>query len=291
MRRWPRAMPGCSGCRPPPRPVSRAPSGPPTGWPPPAPRWSCTATTRTGLHRAGRRVTSEARRLRATQAELEGHARKRSLLPARRPGGPGPQPARPGHHRRPHPGRHHGQGQPLRHRGQVPGLHRPGPKTSETGQSDRKGQPITKAGNKLPRTTLVRAPDTPAAKTLSSPASLDPDGPARQRPPRRPRCGRRPPGRTRLNGDEPGHALCGLRHRRHPAHPAQAKAIIAEHWTLPEHVRRQRRSRKGKTLSTSSPAMHTTLEANQATLPLGHSWPPAQPRQPDPASTSTAKPP
>jgi transposase len=33
------------------------------------------------------------------------------------------------------------------------------PKASETGQSDRKGQPITKAGNKLLRTTLVRAAD------------------------------------------------------------------------------------------------------------------------------------
>jgi hypothetical protein len=33
------------------------------------------------------------------------------------------------------------------------------PKASETGQTDRKGQPITKAGNKLLRTTLVRAAD------------------------------------------------------------------------------------------------------------------------------------
>jgi transposase len=45
MRWWLRAMPGCSGCWPPHRPVSRAPSGPPTGWPPPAPRSSCMATT------------------------------------------------------------------------------------------------------------------------------------------------------------------------------------------------------------------------------------------------------
>jgi transposase len=33
------------------------------------------------------------------------------------------------------------------------------PKASETGQTDRKGQPITKAGNRLLRTTLVRAAD------------------------------------------------------------------------------------------------------------------------------------
>jgi hypothetical protein len=31
-----------------------------------------------------------------------------------------------------------------------------------------------------------------------------------------------------------------------PLTPAQAKAIIAEHWTVPEEVRRRRRSRKGK---------------------------------------------
>jgi hypothetical protein len=31
-----------------------------------------------------------------------------------------------------------------------------------------------------------------------------------------------------------------------PVSPAQAKAIIAEHWTVPEHVRRQRRNKKGK---------------------------------------------
>ncbi len=33
------------------------------------------------------------------------------------------------------------------------------PKASETGNTDRKGQPISKAGNRLLRTTLVRAAD------------------------------------------------------------------------------------------------------------------------------------
>jgi hypothetical protein len=31
-----------------------------------------------------------------------------------------------------------------------------------------------------------------------------------------------------------------------PVTPAQAKAIIADHWTVPEQVRRRRRSKKGK---------------------------------------------
>ena len=31
-----------------------------------------------------------------------------------------------------------------------------------------------------------------------------------------------------------------------PVTPAQAKAIIADHWTVPEQVRQRRRSKKGK---------------------------------------------
>jgi hypothetical protein len=31
-----------------------------------------------------------------------------------------------------------------------------------------------------------------------------------------------------------------------PVTPAQAKAIIADHWTVPEQVRRRRRNKKGK---------------------------------------------
>ena len=74
---------------------------------------------------------------------------------------------------------------------------------------------------------------------------------------------------------------------------AQAKQIIAERWTVPEEVRRRRRSKKGKAPSTS-PARTCAWRPrrNEATLPfLGHSWPTTQPRQADPASTLTAKPP
>jgi transposase len=45
------------------------------------------------------------------------------------------------------------------------------PKASQTGDTDRKGQPMSKAGSSLLRTTLVRAPTTPASKTPSWPAS------------------------------------------------------------------------------------------------------------------------
>jgi hypothetical protein len=48
-----------------------------------------------------------------------------------------------------------------------------------------------------------------------------------------------------------------------PVTPAQAKVIIAEHWTVPEQVRRQRRSRKGRPLSKSSPDIRMALEAQR----------------------------
>jgi hypothetical protein len=78
-----------------------------------------------------------------------------------------------------------------------------------------------------------------------------------------------------------------------PVTPAQAKAIIAQRWTVPEEVRRRRRAKKGEGPSTS-PRRTCAWRSrrNEATLPLlGHSWPPAQPRQADPTATLTAKPP
>jgi transposase len=121
------------------------------------------------------------------------------------------------------------------------------PKASETGQVDRKGQPITKAGNKLLRTTLVRAADH-----------------ARRQDPQLARSYwiqmvQRGNGHlgavcvvaahlaerawTVMDRGTP-YVVCDTDGT--PVTPAQAKAIIAEHWTVPEQVRRQRRSRKGK---------------------------------------------
>jgi transposase len=121
------------------------------------------------------------------------------------------------------------------------------PRASETGQTDRKGQPITKAGNRLLRTTLVRAADH-----------------ARRQDPQLARIYH-----TQMvqRGKDHLGALCvvaaHLGERAWtvmdrgtpyvvcdtdgvPVTPAQAKAIIAQQWTVPEEVRRQRRSRKGK---------------------------------------------
>jgi transposase len=121
------------------------------------------------------------------------------------------------------------------------------PRASETGQSDRKGQPITKAGNKLLRTTLVRAADH-----------------ARRQDPQLARIywiqmvqrGKDHLGATCVVAAHLAERAWTVMDRATPyvvcdtdgtpVTPAQAKAIIAEHWTVPEQVRRQRRSRKGK---------------------------------------------
>jgi len=121
------------------------------------------------------------------------------------------------------------------------------PRASETGQTDRKPQPISKAGNRLLRTTLVRAADN--ARHID------------------PQLARIYYVQMVQRGKDHLGAVCvvaaHLAERAWtvmdrgmpyvvcdtdgvPVTPQQAKAIIAEHWTVPEEVRRRRRSRKGK---------------------------------------------
>ena len=121
------------------------------------------------------------------------------------------------------------------------------PKASETGGTDRKPQPISKAGNRLLRSTLVRAADN--ARHLD------------------PQLARLYYLQMTERGKDHLGAVCvvaaHLAERAWavfdrampyvicdtdgtPVTPEQAKAIIAERWTVPEEVRRRRRSRKGK---------------------------------------------
>ncbi len=93
------------------------------------------------------------------------------------------------------------------------------PKASETGDTDRKGQPMSKAGPSLLRTPDPRRRQRPPPRPAAGPDLLPPDDRTRQGPPRRPVCRRRKPGRTILDGDEPRPALHDLRHRRHPRRP------------------------------------------------------------------------
>jgi transposase len=121
------------------------------------------------------------------------------------------------------------------------------PRASETGETDRKGQPMSKAGSRLARTTLIRAADH-----------------ARRQDPQLARIyyiQMVERGATHLK------ALCVVAARlaervwtvrrrgmpyvicdtdATPVTAQQAKQIIAEQWTVPEHVRTRRRSRKTK---------------------------------------------
>jgi transposase len=121
------------------------------------------------------------------------------------------------------------------------------PKASETGQTDRKGQPISKAGNRLLRTTLVRAADN-----------------ARRVDPQLARIyylqmverGKDHLGAVCVVAAHLAERAWAVMDRgmpyvicdtdSTPVTAEQAKAIIAERYTVPEQVRRRRRSRKGK---------------------------------------------
>ncbi len=119
------------------------------------------------------------------------------------------------------------------------------PKASETGDTDRKGQPMSKAGSSLLRTTLIRAADN-----------------ARHTDPQLARTyhvqmverGKDHLGAlcvvaanlaerfwTVMNRQMP-YVICDTDGR--PVTPAQAKTIITDHWTVPPEVRARRRSKK-----------------------------------------------
>jgi transposase len=121
------------------------------------------------------------------------------------------------------------------------------PKASETGQTDRKGQPISKAGNRLLRTTLYRAADN--ARRVD------------------PQLARIYYLQMVERGKDHLGAVCVVAARLAerawvtldrgmpyvicdtdgtPVTAEQAKAIIAERFTVPEEVRCRRRSKKGK---------------------------------------------
>jgi transposase len=140
------------------------------------------------------------------------------------------------------------------------------PRASETGETDRKGQPMSKAGNRLLRTTLVRAADN-ARRVDPQLAQIY---------------------YTQMveRGAEHLKACCvvaaHLAERLHavlvrgmpyvvcdtdgtPVDPATAKRIIVECWTVPLEVRARRRSRKPAT----SGGDRTTGKAPQQVL-AGH---------------------
>ena len=121
------------------------------------------------------------------------------------------------------------------------------PRASETGENDRKGEPMTKAGPSLGRATMIRAADT--ARKLD------------------PQLARVYYTQMTERGANHLKACCvvagHLSLRLHaamlrgapyqlrdtdgtPVTPEQARQIIAANWTVPEDVRKRRRSRKTK---------------------------------------------
>lgn len=132
------------------------------------------------------------------------------------------------------------------------------PKASETGDTDRKGQAMSKAGSSLLRTTLIRAADH-----------------ARKQDPQLARLyyvqmverGKDHLGAlcvvaanlaerawAVMNRGMP-YVICDTDGR--PVDPAEAKAIIAQHWTVPAEVRARRRSKKtGKAPQTVRTGRH-----------------------------------
>jgi transposase len=132
------------------------------------------------------------------------------------------------------------------------------PRASETGETDRKGQPMSKAGSRLLRSTLVRAADH-----------------ARKQDPQLAKIYHQ---QMVERGASHLKALCvvaarlaerawTVMHRRmpyvicdttgEPVTPEQAKKIIAETWTVTADVRARRRSRKNAKAGKAPQQVHT----------------------------------
>ena len=191
-------------------------------------------------------VATEVRLLRAIQAELAAHAaareqRYRTVDPA--------QLARslPGFAEVSAPALVAVMGRPGRFRDATRFKSYAGlaPRASETGETDRKGTPMSKAGPSLLRSTLFRAADMARRQdpqlariyyqqmtergATHIKACCVVAGHLAER------------AWTVLNRGTP-YVICDT--SGNPVTAAEAKAIIAERWTVPEEVRKRRRSRK-----------------------------------------------
>jgi hypothetical protein len=191
-------------------------------------------------------VATEIRLLQAIEAELEAHAAAREA--AYRTVDPG-QIARtlPGLAEVGGPAMTAIMGKP----GRFPGGHHfksfPGlaPRASETGETDRKGEPMTKAGPSPGRATMIRAADTarkpgPQLARISC-TQMTERGASHLKA----CCVVAGHLSLRLHAAMLRGAPCQLRDTDGtPVTPGQARQIIAANWTVPEDVRKRRRSRK-----------------------------------------------
>lgn len=121
------------------------------------------------------------------------------------------------------------------------------PKASETGDTDRKGQTISKAGSALLRTTFIRAADTARKQDPQLARIYYVQMVERGAPHLKALC---------VVAGHLAERFWAVMHRGmpyvvcdtdgNPVAPEQAKAIIAEQWTVTADVRTRRRSRKKK---------------------------------------------
>jgi Transposase IS116/IS110/IS902 family len=119
------------------------------------------------------------------------------------------------------------------------------PRASETGETDRKGQPTSKAGPSLLRATLFRAADT-ARRQDPQLARIY----YQQMTERGATClksccvvaGHLAERAWAVMSRGTPYVICD--NNGTPITPADARQIIAEKWTVPEEVRKRRRSRK-----------------------------------------------
>jgi transposase len=234
-------------------------------------------------------VTSEVRLLRATQAELTTHAREREAC-SQRVDPDGLARSLPGLATIGGPALVATMGTASRFANPAKfrcftGL---APKASETGQSDRKGQPLTKAGNKLLRTTLVRAADHARRQDPQLARSYHTQMVQRGKDHLGAVCvvaahlAER--AWTVMDRGTP-YVVCDTDGT--PVTPAQAKAIIAERWTVPEQVRRRRRNKKGKApqqvLTGHGHGAHgATRRPSPSSATVGHQPSRVKPTQPQP---------
>jgi Transposase IS116/IS110/IS902 family len=164
------------------------------------------------------------------------------------------------------------------------------PKANETGETDRKGQSTSKAGPSLRRATLFRAAGTARRQDPQLARIYYQQMTERGATHLKACCAAAGHLAQRawavLNRGTP-YVICG--NNSNPVTAAEARHIIAEHWTVPEEIRKRRRSRNqaGKALRQPQPG-RTSEAAFPAPDRRGHaprqSTPPPDPALPQPAS-------
>ena len=152
------------------------------------------------------------------------------------------------------------------------------PRASETGNTDRKGQPMSKAGSRLARATLVRAADW-ARKQDPQLAKIYYQQMVERGADHLKACcvvaGRLAERAWTVFNRGMPYVICDT--DATPVTPTEAKKIIAEQWTVTEEVRRRRRSSK-TTAGKVPQQVHTGHEKNAQG---------AETRRPSPHRSST----